>query len=265
MPHRIGTKAKGLVSRGLADVRERSGVLKLSCAHFLVALVVMIIAAPFLEEAEGGDFLDMILLSLVLLSAVLAVGSRRGTLIWAIVLMAPCLAGKWINHARPDLVPAEFYLVVGIAFVGFVAVQLFRFILRAPWVSSEVLCAGVSVYLVLGLLWAFGYILVDRLHPGSFSFSSGPDPSRQMKGFTSLYYSLVTLTTMGYGDIVPVSGAARLLAMAEATTGMFYVAVLIARLVALYSFRAPAHPDAAHGVLGPVEPHAPSESATRHM
>ena len=60
-----------------------------------------------------------------------------------------------------------------------------------------------------------------------------------MKGFNALYFSFTTLSTVGFGDIVPVSGAARMLAIVEAVFGMFYVTLLIARLVSLYSSKSP--------------------------
>jgi hypothetical protein len=174
---------------------------------------------------------------LVLLSAVRAVGGRRQTLVTAVVLVIPPLAGTWINHFQLDVVPKEFTLVGGVVFVAFVVVRLLDFILRAPRVDSEVLCAAIATYLMLGLLWAFAYELEARLAPAAFSFTAAADLNRSMSGFEALYFSFSTLTTVGYGDIVPVSRVARMLAMAEATTGMFFATVLIARLVALYSAR----------------------------
>jgi hypothetical protein len=118
--------------------------------------------------------------------------------------------------------------------IAFVVANLLRFVLRAPSVNVEVLCASIAAYLMLGLMWAAAYWLVDQLTPGgAFSFNTkGP---QSMKGFTGFYFSFITLTTVGYGDITPVSRAARWLASMEAMTGSLYVAVLIARLVSLYS------------------------------
>lgn len=124
-------------------------------------------------------------------------------------------------------------------FVVFVVLQLLRFILRAPRVDSDVLCAGVAGYLMVGLLWTLGYVLVAQLVPDSFAFTASPAGGQSMKGFTAAYYSFITLTTVGYGDIMPVSGAARMLAMMEAMVGTLYIAVLVARLVSLYSNQSP--------------------------
>lgn len=209
-----------------------------SPAILLAALFLLLIASPFVEDVPGGDLIDAILLSLVLFAATLVAGDRFSTLLWAAVLVIPTLAGKWVNHFLPHFAPAEIFLTSGLLFIAFAIVQLLRFIARAPRVDIEVLCAGVAAYLMLGLLWGFGYILVDRLSPGSFSFSLPSDSGRQFKGFTAIYFSFITLCTIGYGDIVPVSGPARMLAMMEGMTGVLYMAVFVARLVSLYPSRA---------------------------
>jgi hypothetical protein len=87
---------------------------------------------------------------------------------------------------------------------------------------------------MLGLLWTVAYWLVDQLTPGAFAFNGNAE-RQSIRGFNAFYFSFVTLSTVGYGDITPVSKVARMLAAMEAITGLLYVAVLIARLVALYS------------------------------
>jgi Ion channel len=215
----------------------RSGKFRFSAAQFLVALVVLFIAFPFLElfGDKAGDNLEALLMTLVLVSGVLAVGRSRRTLVLAVVLVSPALAARWINMFRPDLVPPEVYLVPALAFIGFVMLQFLFFILRAPRVNSEVLCAGVAGYLLLGIIWMFAYILVARVHPGSFSYNVGPPPEHSLASFDAFYFSFITLSTVGYGDITPVTHMARTLAMTEAMTGTIYMAVLISRLVALYT------------------------------
>ena len=107
--------------------------------------------------------------------------------------------------------------------------------MHAPVVNVEVLCASIAAYLMLGLTWTVAYWLVDQLTPGgAFSFNTERG-GHSMNGFTGFYFSFITLSTVGYGDITPVSQAARWLAAMEAMTGSLYVAVLIARLVSLYS------------------------------
>ena len=203
--------------------------------QLLIALVVFFICAPFVEEIKGGDLIVSVLFSLVLIAGVVAVAQRKRTLVIAIMLALPAILGRWINHFRPDLIPPVVFLVSGLILIAFVVGHLLRFILRAPSVTSEVLCASISAYLMLGLMWTMAYWLVDQLTPGgAFSFNTGTG-KQSMSGFTGFYFSFITLSTVGYGDITPVSKIARGLAAMEAMTGLLYVAVLIARLVSLYS------------------------------
>jgi voltage-gated potassium channel len=219
--------------QALADACARASV----SFHlvFLVALGLFIVAIPFMEELPGGELVTSGLLTLVLISGVLVVQTHRATLVLALLLVVAALVARWINYFRPDLMPPAVHLVLGMLFLVLVAVQFLRFILRAPRVTAQVLEAGISTYLVFGLLWTMAYMLVGRLIPGAFAFSAGPGVDHLMSASNALYYSFVTLTTMGYGDILPVSRVARALAIMEATTGVLYMSVLIARLVGMYS------------------------------
>jgi hypothetical protein len=203
--------------------------------QLLIALALFFIWAPFVEEIEGGELIVSALFSLVLLAGVVAVADSKRVLVIAIVLAIPAIAGRWMNHFRPDLVPPHVFLTAGLILIAFVVANLLRFVLRAPSVNADVLCASISAYLMLGLMWTLAYWLVDQLTPGgAFSFNTNAG-TRSINGFTGFYFSFITLSTVGYGDITPVSRIARWLAAMEAMTGLLYVAVLIARLVALYS------------------------------
>ena len=213
--------------------RPRFG--RFSTVQLLIALALFFIWAPFVEEIEGGELIVSALFSLVLLAGVVAVADSKRVLVIAIVLAIPAIAGRWMNHFRPDLVPPHVFLTAGLILIAFVVANLLRFVLRAPSVNADVLCASISAYLMLGLMWTLAYWLVDQLTPGgAFSFNTNAG-TRSINGFTGFYFSFITLSTVGYGDITPVSRIARWLAAMEAMTGLLYVAVLIARLVSLYS------------------------------
>jgi len=208
---------------------------RFSTVQLLIALALFFIWAPFVEEIEGGDLIVSGLFSLVLLAGVVAVADRKGVMVIAIVLAIPAIAGRWINHFRPDLIPPAVFLVAGLILIAFVVGNLLLFVFRAPSVNTEVLCASISAYLMLGLMWTMAYWLVDQLTPGgAFAFNTITG-KQSMKGFNAFYFSFITLSTVGYGDITPVSRIARWLAAMEAMTGLLYVAVLISRLVSLYS------------------------------
>ena len=216
-------------------VLRRLRFRRFSTVELLITLALLFICVPFVEEIKGGDLIVSGLFSLVLLAGVLAVADRKRVLVIALVLAVPAVGGRWINHFRPNLVPPAVFLVAGLVLIIFVVGHLLRFVLRAPSVTTEVLCASISAYLMLGLTWTMAYWLVDQLTPGgAFSFNTNAG-TRSMNGFNGFYFSFITLSTVGYGDITPVSRIARWLAAMEAMTGLLYVAVLIARLVSLYS------------------------------
>ena len=154
-------------------------------------------------------------------------------------------AGRFGDHGKMDqslsagFCPGHFVSARVAGVCGIYNCESVGSVLCAKTVDTEVLCASISAYLMLGLLWAFAYMLAARLTPGAFAFSVAQDARVPLHGSNAIYFSFVTLSTLGYGDITPVSHVARMLAMTEAMTGCLYVAVLIARLVALYSVPSP--------------------------
>ena len=222
----------------MKETEKSSRVLgphRFSMVGLLIALALLFFFFPFVEEIKGGELIVAVLLTLVLISAVLAVASRRRTLVVALLLAIPAVGGRWINHFWPGLLPPAVFLVATLVLIAFVVAHLLHFVLSAPSVDTEVLCASISAYVMLGLIWTIAYWLVDQVTPGAFAFNTTTGAKESMRGFNAFYFSFVTLSTVGYGDITPVSHVARTLAALEAMTGLLYVAVLIARLVSLYS------------------------------
>ncbi len=124
-----------------------------------------------------------------------------------------------------------------LAIAGLTTLQLYvvwhtyaRVVIRSRHVTSEVFYATIAVYVMLALLWAGLYELTEHLFPQSFAFQTVPKDLDEVM----LYFSCVTLTTVGYGDIAPVSPAARTLASLEAITGVLYMGVTIAKIASLY-------------------------------
>jgi Ion channel len=220
----------------LPEVPRRFTVLaNWSAFEFLISLLLFVVATPFVEDLTHGAFVEALLLTFMLASAVLAVSNRRSTLLVATSLALLAIAGRWAHHFRPDLLPPAIYLSAGLALLCFVLVQYLRYILQAPVVTFLVLCAAVSTYLMLGLLWAMAYLLIATVQSDAFAFNAHPAATNAMTSFNAFYFSFVTLSTVGYGDIVPVSKVARMLAAMEATIGTLYVAMLIATLVSIHA------------------------------
>ncbi len=201
-------------------------------AQFLIALIALIVSYPFVTELENGDAIENVLMVVLLVFAAFAVGSRSRII--TVVLIVPAIIAPWVDRYRHGMVPIWIITATHTIFVAFVVIQLLRFILRADRVNAEVMCAGISGYLMLGILWTPTFLMVSQLNPDSFSgihLVSGQALGR----FDALYLSFVSLTCLGCNDITPLSKAARMLLMTESLSGVLYLAVLIARLVALYS------------------------------
>jgi voltage-gated potassium channel len=225
----------GALSKPTVSATRRPWFRRYPVATLLAALLLDIITAPFDDHLKGGDLMEAVRLTVILLLALLAVGGRHKALVVGLALVCPALVLKWMNHFHPALFHPWMFLAPGLLFILLVVFYLLRFIARSRRIDSEVLCAGVAGYLLLGMLWVMLYLLVARSVPDAFAFSTGPAASQTMTGFTAVYFSFITLSTVGYGDIAPVSSVARMLAMMEAIVGVFYTAVLVARLVSLYS------------------------------
>lgn len=213
------------------------GLYRRSVSIFLGALVLFLVAMPLTQYLADAGLLEGPLLAIVLIAGVLAVGGRRRSLLLAASLAVPALAARGLWHYWPDPYLHGLFLVLGALLLIQVTVHLLHFIVRAPLVDAEVLAAGIATYLVLGIMWGIFYLLVGFLEPNAFSVPAAEGARKGIEGYDALYFSFVTLTTIGYGDITPVAPFARMLAIAEATIGTLYLAVLIARLVTLYTER----------------------------
>ncbi|SEM13746.1 Ion channel [Syntrophus gentianae] len=234
MPQRKQAQ-RNVPNRPAENTSDEKELVRFSLRYFLAMLVLLIVIFPFIEMMPHGILILSLLMTLVLLSALPSIGGRRSTLVWGIALATPAVAGKWANYFRPDLVPPEIFLVAAILFCGFVVMHLLSFILRTPRVSLDILCAAIANYLMLGLLWSFAYQLVAQILPDSFFFNLGSASRHVPTGFEAFYFSFATLMTVGYGDIIPASNFSRMLAITESIAGVFYVTILVARLVAIYS------------------------------
>ena len=202
---------------------------RFTSVHLLIALAILFVASPFIQELPSAKVIQRFLIAVVFLSALFAVADRSSLLVGSL-LAGTAILGQWVGFFIPAV--ASYSLLPAIAFLIFVIARVLDYILVATEVDNETLCACLSGFLMIGLLWATGYILLAQVDPKAFGFTV---PGQTMDGFEAFYFSFVTLSTIGYGDITPVSRVAKMLCVMEAITGMFYVAVLVARLVSIYS------------------------------
>lgn len=210
-----------------------------STREFLGLLLVVFLGAPFFDAAGEKGIVWSAALTIVLVSSGFAIEADRGARLWTLLGAAPAILAMWLHHVFPSTVPMRISHVLFWVFAVWVSFRLFRFVLRAKRVDGEVLAAAAATYLMAALAWGVAYIVVYDLDPKAFAFGTGPAGGQALKGFTALYFSLSTLSTVAYGDIMPILPAARLLAMAEAVGGVFYITIVVARLVSAYSAKNP--------------------------
>ena len=170
-------------------------------------------------------------------SALVVQRKRRNRVGWLLVLMA--LAERLLVLFRPSpwllLLSSLWWLV----FIAFVTGNQLRSLLMQKAVTGETLSMAVSVYLLLGFSWGILYAVIYQLQPQAFGFNAPPGTAVAMNTQQHLfpifaYFSLTTLATIGFGDIVPLTLQARYAAVAEGITGQLYLAILVARLVGLH-------------------------------
>ena len=228
----LGPPRLPVPARMLRPVCDETRGFRFSVREILISLIFLFIVRPFVETT-WGRLTEAVLYSLVLLSTLVAVGARRRELLLGFVLILPALTFRWLSHllslSQNDPLPL---ICLTLAF-SFTIWQLLRFVMHARQVNLDVLCAGISVYLLLGQVWGYFYLLVDRFVPGSFLFPGLSSHPTSLRPDVAFYFSMCTITTASYGDIIPASPQARTLATLESTTGVLYVAVLLAQLVAM--------------------------------
>ena len=197
----------------------------------LASLVLLLLAAPLSEAVDHGLTLMNILFALLLIAAIHSVSDLKWHRAVATVLAAMWLALQLWGSATPS---QPLFLAAEVVLIAFcchsTAVLVWREV-TARRVDFELLCGLPSIYLLLAIIWAASYQVIETLSPGSFQ--GGSDGA--VLGFSEfLYFSLVTSTTLGFGDITPVGPVTRMWVALEAVAGVFFMALLVARLVTLY-------------------------------
>ena len=200
----------------------------------LLALLIFLFGVPLADDLAvlSGPLVRLLLISSLLIIGVWSLKGSGRTFSIAIVFV---ISGVIFNAVSVIIVSPVFLYGAYISLLGFLLIAVWcalKQVAIGTEVSANRLVGAVCVYLLLGVIWAFAYTLLDLLSPGSFQgFSPLDDPYWDSEW---LYFSFVTMTTLGYGDILPVSAMARALAYLQSVTGQFYVAVLVAGLVSAY-------------------------------
>jgi voltage-gated potassium channel len=208
-------------------------------AILLVIFFVLLAGPPvFMGFSLSAELFDGVM-SLLMLAAIVSLCFEPHQRLFALILGIPTIILSLGGHTVSGTIS------VGILLLGHLCAVLFFFGAAALIVKSlfynrtinfDSILGSICGYLFLGLAWAVLYVTIENLHPGSFEISrSLATESKAARPLPHVltYYSFVTLTTVGYGDITPVTSVTRTLSWIEATTGQFYLAVIVAAVVSL--------------------------------
>ena len=189
-------------------------------------------------HGTGGRALSNVFLSLIFLAVLLVVFEHRRSRVVALSLAIASIVSNWASYAlsagEMQVPVTVVHYLVDIVFLGYTVAVILGDIFNKSAVGADDVLGAMSGYLIAGAAWSSVYALADVFVPGSFTLTPAlvAHPFDR-EGRTAMfnYFSIVTLTTMGYGDITPARAPATVLAMLEAVFGQFYIAVVVAQLV----------------------------------
>ena len=196
---------------------------------FFVTLVALLLVPTFFKQ--NFELVHNLVWSTSLLAGLWLVTHKRHMLVIGSLLGIPCMVLAWLSLPGASTSWALVYTFISAIFLIFILSQLLYFVVEAQRVSSDLIFASLCAYLLIGLVWAHIYLIMELFVPGAFAINS--DSSSTLPQLF-IYYSFVTLTTLGYGDIVPVIPFAQSWAAMEAVMGQLYLAIVVARLMGLY-------------------------------
>ncbi len=226
----------GVLTR-IDGIRPRFGVL-------LIALLLLFVGTAFLDYTVNYFHpallagLSSVLLAFALITAVMNVSAQSAG--WRVRVIQILVGATVLSHIvstqldRPGLHVVPRVMAV-LCFTYTITVVL-GYLLRIKRVGADAINAAVCVFLLMGVSWALWYGVVDSFEEQAFSVSREEMQTGAGAGYLPiemLYFSMVTLTTLGYGDVTPITTAARISAVLEATIGQIFMVVLVARLVGL--------------------------------
>jgi voltage-gated potassium channel len=199
-----------------------------------LTIVLRFVLSGFLGEYVRANLLSAIFSSFILLFCVYSVSQTRRDFHIALGLAIPAFFGSWVGLFLKSFSLPIFGSFLQIIFLGFILLIIISHLFRLEEVTMDTILGAACSYFLIGLVWSLIFFVLESLSPGSFSFSR---PHEEMNLNFFLYYSFMTMTTVGFGDITPLSDPARSLSVLEAVLGQLYMAITIAILVGSYLSR----------------------------
>ena len=201
------------------------------CFYLFAGLLLLTVAVLLLDPTPRGRLLLNAINLLIDVAAVAAVGRSTSSFLIATMLALPAMYFQIRGIAEGDDTRLVISWAFNAALFGVTIAYLLRYVFRRDVMTADKLYGAASGYLMLGVLWALLYAIASYFEPGSFAIGGTPTAPN----FTDLlYFSITTLTSTGFGDIVPLLRRVRALCVLEQLTGALFLAILIARLAGVY-------------------------------
>ncbi|HEB69039.1 MAG TPA: two pore domain potassium channel family protein [Desulfobulbus sp.] len=213
---------------------KRVRVRSWSFHNLLVWLLLYLLVGPFFAAKPSMHILVNLMMSAVLFSAGYAVNRQSKMFTLILVLMGVTLVLFWVDVFELVSFSHQASSMILCLYLGLLAYSLARLIFTTRTITPALISGALCLYLIFGMLWGSLYYLLELLHPGSFTgtlLTGAVTPSENLHYFQ--YFSFVTLTTLGYGDILPQNRFATAFCQIEAIIGQFFMAVLVARFVGI--------------------------------
>ncbi|MBP6597298.1 MAG: two pore domain potassium channel family protein [Arenimonas sp.] len=212
-------------------------IARLPNAWLLLSLVALVVLYPMIEPNQAGRAasaaFDLLILALALRAARVSVPEAR----LGYVLVVPAVVLHVVAAFTPGLGWQVANLATQALFHAFVVVCLLRYMLRDEVMTLDELFAAAGLYVLMAFVFAYLYAMVELLSPGAFFINPVNNPGGVTRWWDLLYFSFTCLTSVGFGEITPVSDHARSLVMIQQMVGVLYLALVISRLVAMQAGR----------------------------
>ena len=226
-----------MLQKPVFHLRKKNRVLPFRKNNFyflLAALLILMLVQPVLMDIYGKRNLlfGHLTFSITLLLSIVSISQVRKWRTTGISLVILGVIFSSISYSFDNQLMMYLSLLVDLLFLFLVTSLALEQVIFSESITLHNVVGALCVYILLGIMWAVAYYFVSLIMPGSFSGNLSADLSMQIHDF--VYFSFITLTTLGYGDIVPQAAIARTLVYMEAILGQFYIATLVAGLVAIH-------------------------------
>jgi len=208
-----------------SDAIEKLSQSKQRFLILLCLILGLLVLVPILIRIVAARIFVDIFLTAIVISMVYTISHKKGHVIVGVLLAIVMLVSLWLQYFYPNKAILAIGMFAGALFIGVVIASILIFIFRSEEINREIIYAAILLYLLAALLWAFVYTFLELIDPASFNIDLS-QPQDDLLVFQ--YFSFVTLTTLGYGDITPVSEVAKAITVLEAVVGQLYLVVVVA-------------------------------------